>query len=239
MAIQPALQAGLNNHGINNGMPGWAIVSNAMLLPAHPNTGALTGDTPAAALGKLMKAFYDYGRLHWTWSQASPGTVANGGLVKGLATNCACASFNGNLKYLAEACGIQGIQQETLTQQFLTVPGGECIDSKWKGNVRSATHGFDLFKCFKFAQHYWLSLGAQHFDVCYNKTFANQEQIIWSRLLPAEDRVLRQTGVPANQIYKLSKPLPSADYLIIVQQQGANGWPSWQLVSTNDLKKIR
>ncbi len=238
MAIQPGLQAALQGAGIQNPMPGWEVVSNANLLAPLPNSGVLFGETPSEALKKLMKAFYDYGRLHWTWSQSSPGTVANGGLVKGLANHCACASFNLNLKYLAEACGIAGIAQGTLTQQFLTVPGGVCIDSKWKGNVRSSTQGFDLLKSFKFAQHYWLTFAGQNYDACYNHTFANQEQIIWTRLLPPEDMVLRRAGVPANQLYKLAKPLPSAEYLIQVQMNGPGGWPSWQLAGKDELQKI-
>ncbi|MEZ5356216.1 MAG: hypothetical protein R2762_26575 [Bryobacteraceae bacterium] len=233
------LQAALVQAGINNTMPGWRIVESARLLPPLPNSGAVCGDQPGEALKKLMKAFYDYGRLHWTWSQSSPGAVANGGLVKGLATNCACASFNLNLKFLAELCGVNGIQQATLTQQFLTVPGGVCIDSKWKGNVRTATQGFDLFQSFKFAQHYWLTLNAMNYDVCYNSTFLNQEQIIWTRLLAPEDRVLRQAGVPVNQLYRLTKPLPSAEYLIQVQLSGPNGWPAWQLVSKDELSRLR
>lgn len=244
MAIPQALQQNLIANGIPNGSPGWQIVNAARMLPALPAPGGmgpvkLIGDSPTQAMAKLMKAFYDYGRLHFTWSQSSPAAAGNGGLLTGAATNCACATFNGNLKKLAEACGLTGIQNETLTDQFLTVPGGVCIDSKWQGNVRTDRDGYHQFRSYKFAQHYWLSMGGMHYDVCYNNTFVNRDQIIWTHLDAADPTVLRDSGLQGNQVYKLRKPLPNYDYLLMTQQNGPGGWPGWQLVTRAQIKSMR
>jgi hypothetical protein len=94
-----------------------------------------------------MHAFYAYGRLHFTWTQASAAPAGAPGLLTGAATSCACATFNGNLKWLAETgCMIPGIANQLLTSQFLTVPGGVCIDRNWNGNVRTAAQS----RCAEF-----------------------------------------------------------------------------------------
>jgi hypothetical protein len=211
MAIPATLQAQLTANGINAGMPGWTIADNAQLLPPTPGSASPIGDTPAAGLTKLMTAFYNYGRIHFTWTQASTPMAAAPGLLTGGATSCACATFNANLRFLAErACGIAGITNQALNAQFLTIPGGVCIDSKWNGNVRTAAQGFDQLKSFKFATHYWLELAGRQYDVCYNNSFVGD--VAWTRLVPADAAALQDAGVPANQLYKLAKPLPSAEY---------------------------
>ncbi len=244
MAIPQALQPNLFANGILNGSPGWQIADAARLLPPLPASGGtgpvqLIGDQPAAAMAKLMKAFYDYGRVHFTWSQSSPSAAGNGGLLTGAATNCACATFNGNLKKLAEACGLTGIQNETLTSQFITVPGGECIDSKWHGNVRTDRDGYGQFRSYKFAQHYWLSMAGVHYDVCYNNTFYNSGQIIFTHLDAPDPDMARDSGLPVGQIYKLRKPLPQYDHIVMIQQTGPGGWPGWQLVTRAQIKGMR
>ena len=244
MPFPAALQNALIANGIPNGSPGWIIAQNARLLPGIPGRGPMgqtpvIGDTPAVAMSKLMKSFYDYGRLHFTWSQSSSAVAGTGGLLTGAATSAACAAFNGNLKRLAEACGITGIRLESFMEQFITVPGGQSIDSKWVGNVRTDREGFGQFRSYKFREHYWLSLGGMHYDVCYNNTFHTTEQIVFSRLDQAEPQLLRETGMEANKIYKLRKPLPQYDYLVMVQQVGPGNWPSWQLVSKANLKAIK
>lgn len=187
-----------------------------------------------------MKAFYDYGRIHFTWTESSPGAAGNGGLLTGAATNCACATFNLNLKRLAEACGITGIRSETLTEQFLTFPGGICIDSRWQGNVRTDRDGYAQFRAYKFAQHYWLSLNGVHYDVCYNNVFNNPGQIIFTHLDPPDPEVARDSGLPLGHIYKLRKPLPQYDYLVLVQQNGGpGGWAGWQLVNRAQIRRMR
>lgn len=155
MALAAAIQTRLGREGVTNAMPGWQIIQNAKLLPPLPGSGALFGDPVSQALRKLMRSYYDYGRLHWTWAQSAGRAAVDGGLVKGAINSVACASFNHNFKWLAEnGLGITGMTNGQDYSQFLTMPGGVCIDSKWAGNVRTATQGFDQLKCFKFYQHY-------------------------------------------------------------------------------------
>ena len=240
MAIPATLQVALNNNGINAGMPGWVIADAANLLPPIPGSALPIGDAPAAALTKLMHAFYVYGRTHFTWAQNAANVAVAPGLLTGAANSCACATFNANLKWLATTvCGIPGMATPSPSRvgQFLTVPGAAAIDSGWRGNVRTATQGFDQFKCFKFSSHYWLGLGGQQFDVCFDKVFVGD--VAWTALDAADPGALRDAGVPANQLFKLAKPLPSADYLIMIAMFGPNNWPSWQLTTRADLKKMR
>lgn len=240
MAIHATLQARLIANGINAGMPGWLIVDAANMADPVPGSALPIGDTAVAGLTKLMHAFYNYGRAHFTWAQNATNAAVAPGMLTGAAHACACATFNANLKWLAETvCAIPGIATPSPSRvgQFLTVPGGVCIDNGWKGNVRTSTQGFDKFKCFKFASHYWLGLGGQQFDVCFDKVFVGD--VAWTALDPADAGALRDAGVPPNQLYKLAKPLPSADYLIMIAMLGPNNWPSWQLTSRADLKKMR
>lgn len=237
------LQAQLTHNGLTAVMPGWTIINNANLLPPLPNAaaGAMFGDTPANALRKLMQAFYDYGRLHWRWTSSSSAAAGQGGLVRGNAHNCACATFNANLKFLAETCcGIQGIQSQTLNEHFITVPGSTCIDSNWHGNVRMLTQGYQQFRCYKFSAHYWLSLNGQHYDACFNNVFVAQEQIIFTRL-PIDTPFAAKYRFPTDKLRKLAKPLPNATHIIevAVGGTGPGGWPGWELVNEAQLKKLR
>ena len=50
MALHAAIQALLGAAGVTNGMPGWAILESARLLPPTPGSGAAFGDAPAQAL---------------------------------------------------------------------------------------------------------------------------------------------------------------------------------------------
>ena len=232
MPLSAAIQNQLGAAGVNNAMPGWAIVEAARLLPPTPVSPNLFGDTDAQALRKLMKAFYDYGRVHWTWAQNAGGAAANGGLVRGLINAVACGSFNYNFKWLAEnGLGIAGMGTGQEPAQFLTMPGGVCIDSKWVGNVRSTTEGFPQLKCYKFAGHYWVTHGGVNYDVCYNNTFATTQEIIWTKLLPPDPALVGKGGLAGHQLFKLAKPVPAGDHIFMVQQNGANGWPSWQLAT--------
>lgn len=240
MPLSAAIQSNLSAAGVNSTMPGYRIIENARLLPPLPGSTALFGDTVQQAMRKLMKAYFDYGRQHWTWAQSAGGAAANGGLVRGMINAVACGSFNQNFKWLAEkGLGITGISNGQETGQFLTMPNSTCIDSKWVGNVRTATQGFDQFKCFKFAGHYWVVHNGVNYDVCYNDTFATPSEIIWTKLLPADPSVFSKSGLASNQVYKLDKPIPAGDHLVMLQQNGPNGWPSWQIVTKEQLKSLK
>lgn len=240
MSISPAVQQKLQAAGVNNTMPAWQIVSNARLLPPLPTSTALFGDSTQQALRKLMKSFYDYGRTRWTWAQNAGTAAANGGLVKGMISAVACGSFNQNFKWLAEnGLGITGITNGQETGQFLTMPGVVPIDSKWIGNVRTNTKTFSDLRCFKFAGHYWVIHGGINYDVCYNNTFGTTAEIIWTKLLPPDTNMVGKGGLGQNQIYKLAKPLPEGDCLVMLQQQGPNGWPSWQILPKTQLMHLR
>jgi hypothetical protein len=239
MALSAAIQARLHNVGVNNAMPAWIIIDNARLLPPLPGAAAVFGDPVPQALRKLMKAFYDYGRIHWTWAQNSGPAAAFGGLVMGRTTAVACGSFNYNFKWLAEnGLGIAGMGTNQDPAQFLTIPGAACIDSKWLGNVRTSTQGFDQLKCFKFSGHYWVTHGGVNYDVCYNNTFATTAEIIWTKLLAAAPNLVGKGGLGADQLFRLEKPLPAGDHLFMVQQNGANGWPSWQIATSAQIKAL-
>jgi len=188
----------------------------------------------------VMKAYYEYGRAHWTWSQSAGVAAANGGLVKGQIQAVACGSFNQNFKWLAEkGLGINGITNGQEPGQFLTMPGSVCIDSKWVGNVRTSTKTFGALKCFKFAGHYWVAYGGVNYDVCYDNTFHAVSEIIWTRLLPPDQSLVGKGGLTATQIYRLEKPLPEGDHLVMLQQNGPNGWPSWQIVPKAQIKSLK
>ncbi len=239
MPISRLLQARLNTEGITNAMPAWQIISNANLI-APTTVSSLFGDPVPQALVKLMQSYYDYGRMHWTWAMSAGVGAANGGLVKGLINACACASFNHNFKWLAETgLGITGITNGQDTSQFLTVPGGVCIDSKWPGNVRTSTQGFQDFKCFKFYQHYWVVYGGLNYDVCYNNTFQSTDQIIWTKLIAPEPELARKAGLTNQELYKLAKTIPAFDYLVKLPGTGPTGWPVWQLVTKAQVKALR
>jgi hypothetical protein len=226
--------------GVTNSMPAWQIVDSARLLPPIPTSQATFGDSTQQALRKLMKSFYDYGRLHWTWAQNAGSAAANGGLVKGLINAVACGSFNQNFKWLAEnALGVTGITNGQYTGAFLTMPGGVCIDSKWVGNVCTNTKTYSTLRCFKFTGLYWVVHGGVNYDVCYNNTFGTTTEIVWTNLLPPDPALRNKGGLSLNQMFKLEKPLPEGDYLVTLQQQGPNGWPSWQIVPKTQIMALR
>jgi hypothetical protein len=122
MATLAAHRNNLQAHNYRIGSPAWIIVNDANLI---------ANDTSAQMLRKLMNSFFEYGRTHWRWTQASPAAAGAPGLLTNAATNCACATFNRNLKLLAEhACGIAGIANAPpINYQFITNPGGVCIVS--------------------------------------------------------------------------------------------------------------
>jgi len=234
MSIPTQIQTNLIAKGITSDTPGWSMVNNARLLPPTPpqaQQGILTSTAGPRIMVQLMKAFYDYGRTHFTWSQSSPSAAGSGGLLKGGARNCACATFNLNLKKLAQACGLENINMERLEKQFITIPGGVCIDSNWPGNVKSDRDDYSKFRAFKFQSHYWLSYMGTQYDVCYNSTFQSRAQIVWTNLLPAAPQVLQRASMPSNKLYRLEKPLPAYNHLIMENQNGPQGWPVWKLVS--------
>ena len=88
MAIPEIYRTKLGENNLAEGSPGRRIADAANLA---------TGDAPSVLLTKLMHAFYAYGRMHWRWTTSSSSSAGNGGLVRGAATNCACATFNDNL----------------------------------------------------------------------------------------------------------------------------------------------
>lgn len=231
-----ALLQRMDDAGLKNGTPGFQIVKAARLLPPTPNTDDVIGDPPAAALRKLMKSYYAYGRARWTWAQSSPSSTSNGGLVKGAATACACGAFNWNFKWLAEkALGIQGMGVGEDKSQFITVPGGVCIDTKWKGNVSTAKQGVGQLKCFKFQGHYWATHGGVNYDVCFNNTFGSTAEIIWTKLLDPDPKLLAKTHRVKGELYKLAKSIPAGDHLVMTKKNGANAWPEWQIVAAKDV----
>jgi hypothetical protein len=240
MSIPEAIQSRLSAAGVTNTMPGWRIIENARLLPPLPGSGDLFGDSVQHALQELMRSFYDYGRLHWTWTQSAGVAAADGGLVRGVINAVACGSFNRNFKWLAETgLGITGITSGSENSQFLTMPGSVGIDSRWVGNVRTSTQVFSDLKCFKFSGHYWVIHGGVHYDVCYNRTFANANEIIWTKLLRPDRQLLGKGGLREGDFYKLEKPVPKGDYLVKLPMQGPSGWPSWQIVTRAQVDGLR
>jgi len=230
MAIPEAYKPALKTNNIAQGSPGWQIMDAANVA---------TTDTPSALLTKLMKAFYDYGRGHWRWTTSSSKTAGDGGLLRGAAAKCACATFNDNLKFLAEKiCGVTGIGRGEINEHFLTVPGGVCIDGSWHGNVRSDKLTFDQMRCFKFSTHYWLTLGGVNYDACFNKVFHSRSQVQWTTLLP-DIPMAQKCRLDTNKLRKLAQPLPAYQYVVQISMPAPDLWPGWQLVSTEQLKKMK
>jgi hypothetical protein len=232
------LRAQMNSVGLTNATPGWQIVAKAKLLPPTPRSGKLIGDADSAALRKLMKSYYEFGRQHWTWAQSSPGSAANGGLVKGSTSTVACGGFNWNFKWLAEnALGIAGVGTGQDTAEFITVPGGVCIDHKWQGNVRTTKQDFGQFKCFKFHGHYWVTHGGANYDVCFNNIFGGIGEIIWTKL-DDDPTLARKSGLPTGSVFKLEKKLPHGDHQVMLQKNGPNGWPSWKIATEKEVAAL-
>ena len=218
----------MHHLGMTKSSPGWQIVVAAKLLPPTPKQDRPVGDNDTAALKKLMKSFYEYGRKNWSWVPSSPGSAANGGLVLGKTKAVACASFNGNFRWLAEnALDIAGITLGEHKGGFLTVPGAACIDHKWAGNVRTDAQDFKQFKCFKFTSHYWAVHKGVGYDVCFNKIM--QGKSMWMTLLAPEGQVTASTGLSEGALYKLGKAQRWGDYLLMVEKNGVNGWPEYQI----------
>jgi hypothetical protein len=230
------LQARLKAGGLRAGTPAYQIVAKAGLTPGTPGSGKLFTEPESVALKKLMKSFYDYGRANgWEWISGTSKGGAEGGLVLGKIKSCACGTFNLNFKWLAEsALDIDGIKLERLDQQFLTTPPAKSIDKSWTGNVISPT-GKPL-SSFKFSSHFWVSHGGKAYDVCFNTTFAGTA-FVWTKLLPPEPEVVKQTSLEASSLYKLQKPQLGADYLAMAAGPGKGGWPIWRLYARNNLPK--
>jgi hypothetical protein len=234
-----ALQAQLATAGLAKSSPGYQIVVKAKFLPPTPNSNKLIGDADGAALKKLLKAYYDYGRQHWTWTQTSSGSAKDGGLVKGATSGVACGSFNANFRWLAEnALGITGMSNGQEPAQFLTMPGGVPIDGKWKGNVCTGKQGFDQLRCFKFQGHYWVKHAGTNYDVCFNNTFGSAGEIIWTKLDTPDAALLKKSGLPAGSLYRLEKKLPAGDHLYMLSKNGSHGWPAWQIASADEVAKL-
>ena len=216
--------------------PGWQIVTAAKLLPPKPGSSRIFGDSDSAAMRKLMKSYYEYGRKHWTWSSGSPASTRNGGLLLGKANRAACGAFRDNFKFLAAAVlGIRGITSKEYSGMFLTVPGaGPCIDAKWHGNVCTETGSFKSFQCYKFTKHFWVSHGGLDYDVCFNTTFSGTS-FVWMKLLPVDNDVETRTGLTEGWLYKLEKPQRWGDYLLRVRPDGQNGWPEYEFRHEQDL----
>jgi len=81
--------------------------------------------------------------------------------------------------------------------------------------------------------------GGTNYDVCYNNTFTSTTEIIWSKLENPEPGLVGKGGLTMHDMYKLEKPLPAGDYLVKLQTQGPNGWPSWQIVTRAHIKALR
>jgi len=230
MAIPVACRTKLMENKLDGNSPGWKIVDAANLA---------TTDAPAVLLTKLMHAFYDYGRGHWRWTTSSASSAGAGGLLRGAAAKCACATFNDNLKFLAEKiCGVTGIGRGDINEHFLTVPGGVCIDSGWHGNVRTDKQTFDQLRCFKFSTHYWLTLGGANYDACFNKVFHSRADIIWTTLL-IDMAMAKKCRLDTDKVRKLAKPLPAYQYIVQMSMPAPDLWPGWQLVSVEQLKKLK
>lgn len=233
------LRLQMNSVGLDNTTPGWQIVAKARLLPPIPHSGKLIGDADGAALRKLMKSYYEFGRQHWTWTQSSPGSAGNGGLVKGATSTAACGGFNWNFKWLAEnALGIAGVGTGQDTAEFITMPGRVCIDSKWPGNVRTSSKSFAAFKCFKFHGHYWVTHSGTNYDVCFNNTFGGTGEIIWTKLDDPDQKLFKKSGLPSGSLFKLVNKLPIGDHLMMVDKNGPNHWPSWQIATEKEVAAL-
>jgi hypothetical protein len=213
--------------------PAWQIVTKAKLTPADQGSGRLFTESDSAALKKLMKSFFDYGRKNWDWISSSSTAGADGGLVLGKTKACACATFNLNFKWLAESVlDIDGIALGQYTKHFVTIPGKHCIDKNWAGNVLSPKG--ELLPCYKFSQHYWVTHSGQGYDVCFNSTFSGTS-FIGLKLGAADGPALQRTGLTNLSLFKLQKPEAGADYVAMVKKADASGWPVWQLFAEEDL----
>ena len=100
--------------------------------------------------------------------------------------------------------------------------------------------GSDQFKCFKFATHYWLALNGVYYDVCFDNVFHNRSDIVWTTLV-IDTAMATKCRLNLSQLRKLAKPLPAYQYIVEVQSArlNPNGWPGWQLVSAEQLKKLK
>jgi hypothetical protein len=224
----------MQDAGVKQGSAGWKIVFDAKLMPPSGGRGVV-GDKDAAALFKLMKSFYKYGRAHWTWTQSSGGAAANGGLAKGTATTAACGTFNGNLMWLAEhALGIEGIKYGKCPDQFITI-AGDGIDSKWDGNVECDRR---LLPMYKFHGHYWVKHGGNNFDACFNRTFGSSDDIISTKLSRVDKELLDETGLAYDELYKLDAPIKGKTHLKLRDRDGAHGWPVWELLTKDEVVEL-
>ncbi|MEZ5398166.1 MAG: hypothetical protein R2729_00770 [Bryobacteraceae bacterium] len=220
----------LLEYGYDDETPAWKIAHNA---------GDFFNLKPDKALKQLMKAFHDYGRSHWRWAPVPSPEAGDGGILFGITPKADAAAFRQALKRLAEIFGIGGIKETAIEHKFLSVPRSPSIDGAWHGNVRSSHAGFADLQCFHFASHSWLTLEDEHYDPCHNRVFKTRNQAVWTRLLPPEDRVLQEANVPASQLYRLARPLASADYLIRTAGKSKNEWTNWQLAARQELKNLR
>jgi hypothetical protein len=217
------------------GTPGWKIVAKAKLLKPAAGSGKLVGDTDSAAMLKLMNTYYEYGRGHWKWTQVSPSSSANSGLVKGGASAAACGGFSLNFKWLAEnALGIDGIGKDQEFGQFITVPG-VCIDHNWKGNVRTSKKDFGQLKCFKFHDHYWVTHRGTNYDVRFNRTFGGSAEIIWTKLDLADQNPFPKLA--KGTLLKPEKNIPDGPYLMKLDKD-LNGWPTWQIMTLDQVTAL-
>lgn len=223
---------------IGNDKPAWKIIENANLTNPPAGSNLLFGDNVQVALKKLMKSFYDYGRnKDWKWVTSSRANLQDGGLVKGeQPQNAACGTFNQNFRWLAEnVLGITGWSPGEENSHFLTYSKIESIDKSWDGNVHTKNGTIQQLKCFKFSKHYWVVHGGINYDVCYNKTFSINDDIIWSRLTMPDDATAKAKGLTKpGQLFKLAKPNGDGDYLIEDQHEGPNGWPTFIILKEAD-----
>lgn len=236
--ISTALKTHLEKIKITSGMPGYKILEAAALLPPTPGATKLYGDSDSAALLKVMKSFYTYGRSHFSWTTSSSSAGADGGMMKGGTTSGACGAFNANFRWLAEhALQIMGWSNGQYIGQFMTQPSSVCIDAKWVGNVCQTKDGYATTKSYKFKDHYWQVHGGTNYDVCFNHTFGSASNIIWSTLSAAPKTVLDKSGWMAADLYKLDKPVPAGSYLLKVKDNAYGSWPNWQIFQEAQIPK--
>jgi hypothetical protein len=231
-----ALKKQMTDSGLAAGTPGWKIVLAAGLKP--PTGDKLYGDSDQIAIVKLMKAYNAYGRKSWKWEPSA--LLKKDNLILGSAKVSYCQGFNNNFAVLAMYAF--GMQKGDFTigrhqGQFITRPSKECIDSKWKGNVRTPSKNISAMGCYKFNDHYWVKWHGANLDVCYNRVFSGPESIVLSALDSADAQLAKDKGYKPNELFKLAKRHPEGDHLVMIKQKGVNNWPEWMIVPEADIPK--
>ncbi len=102
-----------------------------------------------------------------------------------------CGLFNYAVRQIAHnllGFKISDIKEASTIDTFLTIPGTDLIDAKWKGNVRTIDKGFEQLKCCKFTRHAYNKFNGTYWDVSTNTlNFNNHMHYRWCTLIKANN----------------------------------------------------